>query len=726
MSCPIVYASSTDSTPSSSNSLSSSFAQKHSSISRHGPTTLDVPGLTRSKTSPNGTISSSDIGSKLVIVMVGLPARGKSYITKKLTRYLNWLQHDTRIFNVGNTRRKSKSNLGPAHEPLSDDFISIQPHDHYHEHDDVDDVLTITDNVNSHEHEQEHDASFFNADNSEAASLRETWAMETLDELLDYVLDGPGSVGIFDATNTTKKRRKRAMERIRNRSNGQLKVLFLESICNKSSILEENIRLKLSGPDYKKMNKNLAIKDFIDRMKNYEKVYETIDDDEADNYEDESFQYVKMINVGRKVVSYNIHGFLSGQAVSFLFNFNLTERQLWITRHGESEDNEEGRIGGDAHLSLKGQKYSKDLAIFMNYKQLEFRKKQLNNFSFKNERILSRNGSHPSTPLSEPKEGNFCVWTSMLNRTIETAKYFDDEKYFIKEMRMLNELSAGICEGLTYNEIKERYPEEYKARQLDKLRYRYPGIGGESYLDVINRLKPIIVELERMEDNILLIGHQVVTRVLLAYFMNLDRSMISELIVPLHSVFVLEPKPYGVEWAVYKWDEETGWFYHVPHDFPTNGFSKPIQPIDHDITHEFSNDMSYIKFPSSASSQQNLTLPNVLNKRLMKSALLNANGNSNGNGNGLGFGNNTTNSSSTSSGTSLLTAAFKHSNTNTNSYQSTNTSSTSINSPNRISSNKNHFIIPTSPNLNASHENENDHLSASLTSKLNELNISQN
>ncbi|MBE7182233.1 MAG: hypothetical protein INR71_13695, partial [Terriglobus roseus] len=36
--------------------------------------------------------------------MVGLPARGKSYITKKLARYMNWLQHDTRIFNVGERR----------------------------------------------------------------------------------------------------------------------------------------------------------------------------------------------------------------------------------------------------------------------------------------------------------------------------------------------------------------------------------------------------------------------------------------------------------------------------------------------------------------------------------------------------------------------------------------------------------------------------------------------
>ena len=34
--------------------------------------------------------------SPTMIVMVGLPARGKTYISKKLTRYLNWIGVPTR------------------------------------------------------------------------------------------------------------------------------------------------------------------------------------------------------------------------------------------------------------------------------------------------------------------------------------------------------------------------------------------------------------------------------------------------------------------------------------------------------------------------------------------------------------------------------------------------------------------------------------------------------
>ncbi|KAJ2187398.1 6-phosphofructo-2-kinase, partial [Coemansia sp. RSA 520] len=51
----------------------------------------------------------TDSDHKLVVVMVGLPARGKSYIVKKLKRYLSWLGFQTKIFNVGDRRRLAGS-----------------------------------------------------------------------------------------------------------------------------------------------------------------------------------------------------------------------------------------------------------------------------------------------------------------------------------------------------------------------------------------------------------------------------------------------------------------------------------------------------------------------------------------------------------------------------------------------------------------------------------------
>lgn len=82
----------------------------------------------------------------------------------------------------------------------------------------------------------EQSANFFDPENRQAARIREQVAQETLDELLDYILEQGGSVGIFDATNSTLKRRKMIMKHIRERAGPELGVLFLESLC-----VDENV-----------------------------------------------------------------------------------------------------------------------------------------------------------------------------------------------------------------------------------------------------------------------------------------------------------------------------------------------------------------------------------------------------------------------------------------------------------------------------------------------------
>jgi len=174
---------------------------------------VDIPNPLACRCSPNGRLSyesfpsahASDDDEKLIIVMIGLPARGKSYITKKICRYLNWLQHDAKIFNVGDRRRKLVS------------------------HSDTQD--------NNHQaskkrpESEEHTAAFFDPDNTEAQRMRENVAIQTLDELLDYLLLGGGTVALFDATNSTCARRQTIMERVKQRNAPELSILFLESQC---------------------------------------------------------------------------------------------------------------------------------------------------------------------------------------------------------------------------------------------------------------------------------------------------------------------------------------------------------------------------------------------------------------------------------------------------------------------------------------------------------------
>lgn len=488
-------------------------------INKRVTSTLDVPGLTSSKLSPDGIISKEEACSKLVIIMVGLPATGKSYITNKLSRYLNYSMYFCKVFNVGNTRRRYSKENGIG----------------------------------------EQDSKFFDPKNTEANSLRDKWALDTLDELLDYLLEGVGSVAIFDATNSTKARRKMLVEKIQSR-NDQLNILFLESICTDESVIEANIRLKLFGPDYKGKDPEDSLIDFKQRLKNYLEAYETIEDDE-------DLQYLKMIDIGKKIVSYNIEGFLASQTVYYLLNFNLSYRQIWITRNGESEDNVKGKIGGDSSLTVRGEKYSKALYKFIDKQKTKLYETELKQF----ERKQNNDQKNPQISSSTKRRNlkgsyfkDFFVWTSMLKRAIQTGKYFDINEYPLKEMKMLDEINAGSFEGLTYQEFEETYPIDFERRQHDKLKYRFPGIGGESYLDVINRLRTVITEIERIEDNVLIITHHVVARALLGYFMNLGFEDITELDMPLHCVYCLEPMPYGIRWSLYEYNEETDDFHKIP------------------------------------------------------------------------------------------------------------------------------------------------------------------
>ena len=130
------------------------------------------------------------------------------------------------------------------------------------------------------------------------------------------------------------------------------------------------------------------------------------------------------------------------------------------------------------------------------------------------------------------------MWTSTLRRARETANELAciGSKRCV-EWRGLREIETGVCDGLSYEQVKIKFPEEYRSRNQDKLRYRYPR--GESYLDVINRLEPVIYELERQREPVIIIAHQAVIRCLYAYFLDLPAEEVPYLSIPLHTLIRL-------------------------------------------------------------------------------------------------------------------------------------------------------------------------------------------
>lgn len=81
------------------------------------------------------------------------------------------------------------------------------------------------------------------------------------------------------------------------------------------------------------------------------------------------------------------------------------------------------------------------------------------------------------------------VYSSDLIRSVKGAEIISKKLgVSFTPLRSLRERSVGKWEGLTAEEIKVRFPEEYTAWRADLLNYRPPG--GECVLDVRDRIMP--------------------------------------------------------------------------------------------------------------------------------------------------------------------------------------------------------------------------------------------
>ena len=389
----------------------------------------------------------------LAVVMVGLPARGKTYIARKLARYLDWTGYQAEVFNVGNYRRQQFGAQVPA--------------------------------------------SFFDPTNDAGLTSRRQAANVAMNDMLAWFRAG-GQIAIYDATNSTHARRTWVTAQCEAEG---IDVLFIETLCNDPAIIAANIRdTKLLAPDYQGIDPTQAVADFRARIAHYEEAYEPIDSD--------TMSFVKLIDVGSRVEAQHVRGYIQGRITQFVMNLHITPRTIWLTRHGESAANRAGVIGTDMPLTERGAAYAVALANHIN-------------------------------ALEEPPGS---VWTSTLQRTIQTAAPLNRSTDTLK---VLDEIDAGICDGMTYAQIEEQMPGDFARRKADKLTYRYPR--GESYADVIGRLDPLILELERQQNPVLIVSHNAVIRVLLGYLADVKRDDVPHTEIPLHSLIALTPRAYGCE-----------------------------------------------------------------------------------------------------------------------------------------------------------------------------------
>lgn len=155
----------------------------------------------------------------------------------------------------------------------------------------------------------DHTANFFDNDNASAAKAREGLAEECLENLIRWLKEEGGNVGIHDATNSTMARRKKLYDRVSKEPG--LKIVFLESVCTDPKVIAANIAVKVASgdPDYDGIPKELAEKDFRARIKTYEENYQEL----GITPQEAKLSYCKIIDVGKQVIVNRIDGYLESR-----------------------------------------------------------------------------------------------------------------------------------------------------------------------------------------------------------------------------------------------------------------------------------------------------------------------------------------------------------------------------------------------------------------------------
>eukprot|EP00747_Dinoflagellata_sp_TGD_P033029 gnl/TRDRNA2_/TRDRNA2_136357_c0_seq1.p1 gnl/TRDRNA2_/TRDRNA2_136357_c0~~gnl/TRDRNA2_/TRDRNA2_136357_c0_seq1.p1 ORF type:complete len:516 (-),score=84.50 gnl/TRDRNA2_/TRDRNA2_136357_c0_seq1:163-1710(-) len=244
----------------------------------------------------------------VILVMVGLPARGKSFISRKIERFFQWKGFETRTFNVGKYRREATA---PTESGKSD---------------------------------------FYDAANSAAKAAREAAASAALDDAMGF-LDNGGRIAIYDATNSSCSRREYIRERARSHHRSY-SIIFVEVICDDRMIVETNMRNKVANsPDFKGVSIEEALLDLEKRVAKYEEVYQTVGDDEGSS--------IKLYNLSSKVMANHCYGRIAQSVLTYAMAIHVGARPIWLVRAGAGKGRD--RLSS---LSASGRDFAQSLALF--------------------------------------------------------------------------------------------------------------------------------------------------------------------------------------------------------------------------------------------------------------------------------------------------------------------------------------------------------------------------
>lgn len=213
--------------------------------------------------------------------------------------------------------------------------------------------------------------------------------------------------------------------------------------------------MKFGSPDYIDRDIDEAMEDFNKRIDCYKTSYMPIDDEKdrclcssvttmtptdepvdkllvfSSSLVSRKLSYIKIFDVGSRYLVNRVRDHIQSRIVYYLMNIHVTPRSIYLSRHGESELNLLGRIGGDSSLSPRGQKVNIAKYIY---------KKRIQSFGADFDvLIFAQYASALASFIRGQRIKDLKAWTSHMKRTIQTAEALGVQ---YEQWKALNEIDA--------------------------------------------------------------------------------------------------------------------------------------------------------------------------------------------------------------------------------------------------------------------------------------------
>lgn len=216
---------------------------------------------------------------KILIVLLGLPASSKTFLSRAIKRYTKWLGVDVKSFRMSEYMQNLKPDLGEANVKL---------------------------------YAEDRNANF-----------RNLVIRNVCQDILNFFFNQVGQLALYDASNIGRADRTVINEFF---TSYNIKPIFIESLISNEELMDYNIKSAIKNEqDLKDLNEEMAKLEFENKVSTNKQLSQELSTDE-------NLSYIKYYNLGEQLILNNkFEGYLINKIVLLLMNLKQKTGSIFFT-----------------------------------------------------------------------------------------------------------------------------------------------------------------------------------------------------------------------------------------------------------------------------------------------------------------------------------------------------------------------------------------------------------